>query len=131
MGWGAMFMLSSVAIPALIGLLLGFSAGLGLGGGSLLMLWLTLAIGVDQLTARAMNLMFFIATAGSVCLFRLKNHTLAIKPLLPAIAAGCIAAGIFSHLGQNLDTQLLRRIFGGLLLITGIRELFYRPRKAK
>lgn len=124
-------MLESLPISILMGLILGFLAGLGIGGGSLLMLWLTLVIETDHATARAINLMFFIAAAGSVCLFRLKNRSLEIKPVLPAIVTGCAGAALFSWIGTNVDLNLIRKIFGILLLATGIRELFYRPRNAK
>ena len=42
-----------------VGLVLGFLAGLGIGGGSLLILWLTLFANTGPQTARAINLMFF------------------------------------------------------------------------
>ena len=131
MGRCTVFMLNNIPISALMGLVFGFSAGLGLGGGSLLMMWLTLAVGADHPTARAVNLMFFIVAAGSVCAFRLKSGCLTLKPILPAILSGCIAAGLFSVLGKNLDVQILRKFFGILLLFTGVRELLYRPRNAK
>ena len=124
-------MLNSLPVAILMGLVFGFSAGLGLGGGSLLMMWLTLMIGLDHQTARAINLMFFIATAGSVCVFRLKNRSLSVKPIVPSVITGCIAAALFSYLGRNMDTGILRKLFGCLLLFTGVRELFYRPRNAK
>lgn len=95
------------------------------------MLWLTLALGIGHNTARAINLMFFITAAGSVCLFRLRKKSLSIRPILPAIVAGCAAAAGFSWIGTFLDLTILRKIFGVLLLLTGIRELLYRPRKAK
>lgn len=131
MGWGAVFMLNSIPLSLLMGLLFGFLAGLGIGGGSLLMLWLTLIVGIDHNIARAINLMFFIAAAGSVCSYRLKAKDLPIKPIVPAIIAGCAAAALFSWLGKGMDTELLRKIFGVLFLITGVRELFYRERKAR
>ena len=124
-------MLSSFPIAMIAGLLLGFLAGLGVGGGSLLILWLTLALGMDQPTARAINLMFFICAAVSVSVFRWKQGTLQIKAILPAVLAGCVAAGLFSWLGTRLDTELAKKLFGVLLLLTGLRELFYRPRKER
>lgn len=114
-----------------VGLVLGFMAGLGVGGGSLLILWLTLTTGMDHNIARAINLMFFLAAAGSVSLFRWRKGDLELKTILPAVVGGCIAAGLCSWLGTQIDHSILQKIFGGLLLITGIRELFYRPRKAK
>ena len=114
-----------------IGLILGFLAGLGIGGGSLLILWLTLYANLDSITARAVNLMFFLAAAGSVSIFRFKKGDLQLKQILPAIISGCVAAAICSWLGRKIDQDILKKIFGGLLLITGARELFYRPRNAK
>ena len=118
-------------LAILVGLVLGFLAGLGVGGGSLLILWLTLFLNVDTPTARAINLMFFLSAAGSVCLFRWQKGNLEIKTILPAIIGGCIAAALCSWIGTQIDQSILKKIFGGLLLITGLRELFYRPRKAK
>lgn len=114
-----------------IGLILGFLAGLGIGGGSLLILWLTLYANLDSITARAINLMFFLTAAGSVSIFRFKKGDLQLKQILPAIISGCVAAAICSWLGTEIDPSILKKLFGGLLLITGVRELFYRPRNAK
>lgn len=118
-------------LTVFVGLVLGFLAGLGIGGGSLLILWLTLCVGTEPITARAINLMFFLTAAGSVSIFRLKNGNLQFKSILPAVVSGCIAAAIGSWLGTWIDQSVLKKIFGGLLLITGLREMFYRPRKAK
>lgn len=124
-------MLNSFPFQLLIGLLLGFLAGLGIGGGSLLMLWLTLVLQLQYPTARAVNLLFFLAAAGSVCLYRLKQGRFRFQALLPAILGGCIAAAAFSWLGKQINLELLKKLFGILLLFTGLRELTYRPKKAK
>lgn len=124
-------MLESIPVAIIIGILLGFLAGLGVGGGSLLILWLTLFLGIDAETARAINLMFFITAAGSVSFFRWRQGVLQIRVIIPAMISGCIAAMAFSVLSQWIDQTLVKRLFGSLLLITGFRELFYRPRKAR
>ena len=124
-------MLGSIPVAIIIGVLLGFLAGLGVGGGSLLILWLTLVLGIDSETARSINLMFFITAAGSVSFFRWRQGVLQLRVIMPAVIAGCIAAAAFSVLSQWIDQTLVKRLFGGLLLITGLRELFYRPRKAR
>lgn len=118
-------------LTVFVGLVLGFLAGLGIGGGSLLILWLTLCVGTEPITARGINLMFFLTAAGSVSIFRLKNGNLQFKSILPAVVSGCIAAAIGSWFGTWIDQSVLKKIFGGLLLITGLREIFYRPQKAK
>lgn len=124
-------MVDSLPIALIAGLTLGFLAGLGVGGGSLLILWLTLVLGMDPDIARAINLMFFLTAAGAVSLFRWRKGTLDLKQLLPAIITGCLSAALFSWLRGYLHTELANKLFGILLLCTGIRELFYRPRNAK
>lgn len=124
-------MLSGFPFALLIGALLGFLAGLGTGGGSFLLLWLTLVIGIDSEIGRTINLLFFLTAAGSVSVLRLKKGKLHLKKILPGILAGCVSAAVFSVLGRHLDSVLLKKAFGVLLLFTGVRELFYRPRKAR
>lgn len=124
-------MLDQPVVMAAIGGLLGFLAGIGVGGGSLLMLWLTLVLGLEHTIARNINLLFFIPSALIASFFRKKQGTLDIRKILPAIAAACICAAVFSWISGHMDAVLLRKLFGFLLLITGVRELFYRPRKAK
>ena len=115
----------------LVAIVLGFLAGLGVGGGSILMVWLTVIIGIDYPQARVINLVFFLPTALIASLFHRKQGLLRIRKLLPAIAFGCICAALFSFIGNRVETELLKKCFGGLLLLTGLRELFYRQRNAK
>lgn len=121
-------MLETLPVMLLVGTVLGFLAGLGIGGGSLLILWLTAVLETDPQTARCINLLFFLPAAVVACFFRKRQGQLSLKKLLPAIFAGCAAAGLFSFLGMNLDTSLLKKLFGGLLMVTGLRELFYKPK---
>ena len=122
-------MVAWITLP--VAITLGFLAGLGVGGGSLLMLWLTLAAGMEYEKARTINLLFFLPSALIATFFHKKQVSVSIQKILPAIIAGSIAAAVFSYIGRTLDTTILKKSFGGLLLITGLRELFYRPRKAK
>ena len=124
-------MLSSAPVAVIVGIVLGFLAGLGVGGGTLLILWLTLVLDTDPEIARLINLMFFLAAAGAVSLRRLKKGTLRFRKILPAALAGCAAAAVASLLAQNMDVTLLKKAFGILLLVTGVRELLYRPRKLR
>ena len=117
-----------LTIAITVGTVLGFLAGLGVGGGSLLMLWLTLCLGIDSSTARGINLLFFLPCACISCFFRKKQGLLPWKKLIPAIIAGCICAGVCSWISTELDTSLLRKLFGVLLLFTGLREIFYKTK---
>ena len=123
-------MLESFPVVLAISTVLGFLAGIGVGGGSLLILWLTLVLGMAHPEARVLNLLFFLPSAVVASLFRWKQGKLEIKKVLPAIIAGCVAAAGCSLLSRNLDMEVLKKLFGGLLLITGVRELLYKPKKA-
>ena len=124
-------MVNSLPVMICIGSVLGFLSGLGVGGGSLLMLWLTIVAGLNHESARTINLLFFLPTAAIASIFRWKQGTLNLKKIFPAIIAGCVSAGMFSLLSQQIDITMIKKLFGGLLLITGLRELFYRERKPK
>ena len=120
-----------MVMAVFVGTLLGFLAGLGIGGGSLLILWLTFVLGMEQDMARSINLLFFIPAAVIACCFRWKQGDVKWKTILPAILCGCLAAAGCSWAAPYLDTGLLKKLFGGLLILTGLRELFYKPIKNK
>lgn len=120
-----------MVVSVLMGTVLGFLSGLGTGGGSLLILWLTLGLGWDSETARLVNLMFFIPAAIIACCFHRKQGQLSVSKVLPGMIAACLAAFGFSILSGKIDQRWLKKLFGVLLLFTGFRELFYRERKRR
>ena len=124
-------MLSSVPFSVFIGAVLGVLAGMGVGGGSLLMLWLTGIIGMAYPEARAINLLFFMPSALISTLFKWRQGSINIRETFPAIITGSLCAILGTWLSGRVHLGLLKKLFGCLLLVTGIRELFYRPRKAR
>lgn len=118
-------------IPFLIASLLGFLAGMGVGGGSLLLLWLTQVAMIPQEQAKLLNLLFFLPAAAVSTLFRKKQKITRPDVTRPGIIAGCITAAITSIFARYLDLDLMKKLLGGLLILTGLKEIFYRPRKAK
>lgn len=117
-----------MVINTLIGTVLGILSGLGIGGGSLLILWLTLVQGMEQTPARTVNLLFFLPSALISAFFRWKQGSLPLVKILPAIVAGTVSAAIFSFWSRNLDVAVLKKGFGILLLATGLREIQYKPK---
>lgn len=118
-------MLTSLPIQLIIGTALGFLSGLGIGGGSLLILWLTLALGMDPQTARSINLLFFIPSALVATFLRFRSGNLKIAPLIPAIISGCISAALSAYISKSINIEVLRKLFGVILLVTAIREIFF------
>ena len=124
-------MLESVPVAVLVGTLLGFLSGLGIGGGSLLMVWLTAVLGWGIQDARAINLLFFLPSAVISCIIRYRQENLRLKAVIPAIISGSILAVGGSMLCNWFDANLLKKLFGVLLILAGTKELFYRERKAR
>lgn len=124
-------MLSHPITAGIVGLVLGVLSGLGVGGGSLLILWLTLALKMSSTLSRTVNLMFFIPCALTATALRLKSGLVSLKKLLLPTLAGCAAAALFVLIGRKMGTAQLEKLFGVLLIYTGVREVTYRPRKPR
>jgi len=120
-----------IIFPLLIGSILGFLAGMGVGGGSLLLLWLTQVVMIPQPQARILNLLFYLPAALTATIFRGRKNGIQTDVVLPALVAGCVTAVLFSLLSRHLEIELMKKLLGGLLILTGLREIFYRPRKAR
>ena len=124
-------MLTSIPMILIISTVLGFLAGLGIGGGSLLVLWLSFVMGLDPVTIRGINLLFFLPSAIIAICFRWKQGSIKWKKILPAIIAGCVSAFLFSWLGGYFEANILKKFFGIVLILTGVKEVCYRPRKLR
>ena len=110
-----------------IGLLTGILSGFGIGGGTILMIYLTAFASFPQKIAQGINLLYFIPTAAAALILHNKNHQLEWRAVLPAALCGCVTAAGFSLLAMGMDFTLLRRLFGIFLLFTGISELKKKP----
>ncbi len=118
-------------ISLLAGLLCGIFSGLGVGGGTLLMVWMTAVMGLAQKTAQGINLLYFLPTAACSLIFHIKNRLIAWHIVIPAVIMGCLTAAGAAFLANTMDTGLLRKLFGGFLVFVGLWELCapHRPRK--
>lgn len=117
--------LLGIALASLLGTL----SGLGIGGGSLLLLWLTGAAGFSIPEARSINLLFFLPSALVCSLLRIRQHRLHPKTLLPAVIPGCAASALCASISPNLNHQTIRILFSIILISAGLRELLYRRKK--
>ena len=117
----------------LLPLLLGFGAGVlsawGVGGGTLLLLVMTLFLGVDPTAARAINLLYFLPTAGVALVSHRKNGLLEKEAVKAAVPAGLAAAAAAVWVATAVDVAVLRRPFGVFLLFTGVMTLFQTKQK--
>ncbi|MBM6871715.1 TSUP family transporter [Pseudoflavonifractor phocaeensis] len=122
--------MSGWLLPLAVGTAAGILSGCGVGGGTLLLVYLTAFAGMEQTQAQGINLLYFLPAAALALPGHLKNGYVEKTILLPAAAAGLAAAALGAFLATWLDQALLRRIFALFLLVIGLRELFYPRRRA-
>lgn len=118
----------SGVIMAGAALLSGVLGAMGMGGGGVLIIYLTLIAGVDQRAAQGINLLLFIPCALLALYFYQKKKLIRWKTAFFAAALGLLGAWLGTWLSGVMDVTLLRKIFGGMLLLIGLRELFAKER---
>lgn len=116
-------------IYILIGLVSGIISGMGIGGGTILILALTSLYGLGQQQAQNVNLIYFIPTAAVALISHLKSGNIEKKPVKKLVLFGLMGAVAGSVTAINLNPEVLRRFFGGFLLLTGVYEFFKKGGK--
>ena len=121
----------SWAISLLAGLFCGIFSGLGIGGGTLLMVWMTAVVGIGQKTAQGINLLYFLPTAVCSLIFHIKNRLIRWRVVIPAAVVGSLTAMGAALLATTIDTGILRKLFGGFLILVGLWELLGTQRRER
>ena len=104
------------------GAVTGVLSGFGVGGGTLLLVYMTLVAGEEQTLAQGINLLYFLPAALLALPAHRKNGYIERKALLPAISAGLVCAGAAAWAATAVDVGLLRRCFGVFLVFVGLWE---------
>lgn len=114
---------------AIVGFLTGVLASMGLGGGFILVVWLTLFEHTEQRAAQGINVLFFIPIALIALIMHLKSG-LVNKSLVKSLVLGGIVGAVIGTLGAGLiGNGLLRKLYALFLLAFGLRELFAKPKE--
>ena len=116
-------------VPLLAGLATGVLSGFGVGGGTLLLIYMTSFAHLPQDLAQGINLLYFLPAALTGLPYHKKNGYLRPKAAKPAILAGLAASAAASWLATGLDVALLRKCFGVFLLGVGLHELLRKNPK--
>ena len=112
-----------------VSLFSGITASMGLGGGFVLLIYLTAFAGMPQMEAQWINLIFFLPI-GTLSLWLHKKNDLIVKEsIFPSVIAGVagVAAGVAA--AKFLGNERLTRIFAVFLLFIGFKELLFREKK--
>lgn len=110
------------AVSIIIGALTGIISGFGIGGGSLLVLYLTAVIGQEQYIAGGINLLYFIACAPMALIGHIKQRRIVWRAALWCTIAGVLTTLLVSIMIKRIDNDWMRRLFGLLLIYVGIKE---------
>lgn len=106
-----------------IGAVTGVISGFGVGGGTLLVLYLTLFGKVSQLSAQGINLIYFIPCATAALVSHIRNRQIERCAWIISGIFGTVSALVSAYIATRLDTTLLGRIFGIFLILAGGFEI--------
>ncbi len=107
----------------------GLLGGMGMGGGTVLIPLLSLFCGVSQHTAQAVNLISFIPMAVVALIIHMKNKLVSFDHVVPIIVSGVLTCIVGCYVARAMNGELLRRFFGGFLIILSIWQFFSEIRK--
>ncbi|MDE5600389.1 MAG: sulfite exporter TauE/SafE family protein [Oscillospiraceae bacterium] len=116
-------------IELIVGLLAGVTASMGLGGGFILMIYLTTIAGIGQIDAQGINLIFFLPISLISIIMHIKNKLIDKKPLLPIIGFGLLGACIGVLIAFLFPVGLISKLFAIILIALGLKELFHKKTK--
>lgn len=112
-----------IALASFLGAVL---SALGMGGGGILLIYLTAYAGMQQQAAQGINLVFFVPVAVVAIFLHAKHGLIRWRMVLPCALPGLLGVWLGSRVALSMDASLLRKLFGGFLLLIGLRELFFK-----
>lgn len=117
-------------VVILTALLCGVLAGLGVGSGGIFVVCLRFFGGADQLVAQSLNLVFFVASSGAALAVNAAKGRLVWSAVLLVAISGCLTAIGGAVIAHTIGSELLGKLFGGMLVACGIIS-FLNFRKEK
>ena len=115
----------------LIGIVSGIISGTGMGGGTILILILSVFMGIDQHVAQATNLIFFVPTSITAIITTIKEKLINWKIGIPVAISGIIGAIFGAKISVNMDVNRLKKYFGIFLMLITIYEIYSLIKRKK
>ena len=98
-------------------------SGMGVGGGGLFVIYLALFTDVPQLQIQGINLAFFLFSSLSSITIHLRKRRIFTSTVLPMAITGVVGAILGSLISARIEQSILRKMFGIMLIFTGIIAL--------
>lgn len=105
------------------GLLSGIGISLGLGGSTILTLFLTFFLGVEQYSAQYISLLSYFPASFISFVYNFKKGNIHFKNCMIIISFGILGAITGSLISAKINVFFLRKTFGFFLLIAVLFEL--------
>ena len=113
-----------MVVNIVVGFLVALLMGMGVGGGGLFVIFLTLCLNFGQINAQGTNLMFFIIAIIASFLVHIRKRKLNINQIFIMTVIGSIGSVIFSNLVNYVNPEIPRKMLGGLLIIGGVYSIY-------
>ncbi len=113
-----------IILLVISGIAAGVLGGMGMGGGTILIPILTIFFDIEQKQAQAINLVAFIPMAIVSLFVHIKNKRVEKDGILWIIVPAAALSLGGSFVAQLTDGEVLKRIFGGFLLILSVAQFF-------
>ena len=107
-----------------IGLIAGVIGSLGMGGGTVLILLLSVYSGIEQHIAQGTNVIFFAPMAITAIIMFIKQKRINFKIAIPICIWGLIGAIIGANISSKMNVGVLRKFFGGFLILIAIYQIY-------
>ena len=111
-------------LEVLTGIISGTVSGTGMGGGTILILILSVFMGIDQHIAQATNLIFFVPTSITAIITTIKEKLINWKIGIPVAISGIFGAIFGAKISVNMDVNRLKKYFGIFLILITIYEIY-------
>lgn len=98
-------------------------SGLGVGSAGILVIYLTLVVGAEQVYAQGVNLLFFLFSSGAAMLVHLTKRKIYGRFVSILVTSGLLGAVVGSFLSGWLNAITVRKLFGIMLIVSGIITL--------
>lgn len=115
-------------ILILVCFLAGICASLGLGGGFILLIYLSIFTSISQQQAQLINLLFFIPIGLFSLFFHRKNKLIENKITFPIVLFGVIGIIIGFFVSMFLSSDILLKIFSIFIFSIGLKQFFTKQK---
>lgn len=113
----------NIILSSIVAILAGIFAAMGLGGGSFLIIYLTIFKNFPQTLSQGINLLFFVPISIVALILHQKRQLIVWKYALLFAIIGILGAIVGNFILNIINPYLLRKILGAMLLLIGLKQI--------